>query len=176
MRTDLKGDEVGKIHDGAFQLFSFFTPSRMRRLTLESNTAADLKKLYHPSAPQTRKLIAHSGPVYSLSFDPVPGPASPPRYLLSCSSDTTIRLWSLEIAQSRQWIRFSKPSPYTNDPLRLGATRPNSIASSLEHILYTNILSLTNLDPRPTDISFSRLYLKSLDAIAIRLLPILPPS
>jgi len=96
LRTDLKGDEVGKIHDGAFQLFSFFTPSRMRRLTLESNTAADLKKLYHPSAPQTRKLIAHSGPVYSLSFDPVPGPASPPRYLLSCSSDTTIRLWSLE--------------------------------------------------------------------------------
>lgn len=55
-----------------------------------------MKKLYHPSAPQTRKLIAHSGPVYSLSFDPVPGPSSAPRYLLSCSADTTIRLWSLE--------------------------------------------------------------------------------
>ncbi|GAA6062685.1 hypothetical protein JCM10212_002508 [Sporobolomyces blumeae] len=73
LRTDLKGDEVGKIHD-----------------------ANDLKKLYLPSPPQTRKLIAHSGPVYALSFDPVPGPSAPPRYLLSCSSDTTIRLWSLE--------------------------------------------------------------------------------
>lgn len=65
-------------------------------LTLRISQANDLKKLYHPSAPQTRKLIAHSGPVYSLSFDPVPGPSSAPRYLLSCSADTTIRLWSLE--------------------------------------------------------------------------------
>ncbi|GAA5873428.1 hypothetical protein JCM1840_007380 [Sporobolomyces johnsonii] len=73
LRTDLKGDEVGKIHD-----------------------ANDLKNLYHPSPPQTRKLIAHSGPVYSLSFDPVPGPSSAPRYLLSSSADCTIRLWSLE--------------------------------------------------------------------------------
>ncbi|GAA5934712.1 transcription initiation factor TFIID subunit 5 [Sporobolomyces koalae] len=73
LRTDLKGDEASKIND-----------------------AQDLQKLYHPSAPQTRKLVAHSGPVYSLSFDPVPGPSSAPRYLLSCSSDTTIRLWSLE--------------------------------------------------------------------------------
>ncbi|GAA6017244.1 hypothetical protein JCM11491_001867 [Sporobolomyces phaffii] len=73
LRTDLKGDEVSKIND-----------------------ANDLKKLYHPSAPQTRKLIAHSGPVYSLSFDPVPGPSAAPRYLLSCSADTTVRLWSLE--------------------------------------------------------------------------------
>ena len=140
LRTDLKGDEVGKIHDGAFQLFSFFTPSRMRGLTLESNTAADLKKLYHPSAPQTRKLIAHSGPVYSLSFDPVPGPASPPRYLLSCSSDTTIDYGS-EIAKLRQWIRFSKPPPQANNPLRLVATRPNSIASSLKHSLHQQPLS-----------------------------------
>ncbi|TNY21852.1 WD40-repeat-containing domain protein [Rhodotorula diobovata] len=73
LRTDLKEDEVDKIRD-----------------------ANDLSKLYHPDAPQTRKLIAHSGPVYSLSFDPVPGPASPPRYLLSASADTTVRLWSLE--------------------------------------------------------------------------------
>ncbi|GAA6032360.1 hypothetical protein JCM8097_008136 [Rhodosporidiobolus ruineniae] len=77
LRTDLKGDEVGRIHD-----------------------ANDLKKLYAPHAPQTRKLIAHSGPVYSLSFDPVPGPSSPPRYLLSASADTTIRLWSLETYQN----------------------------------------------------------------------------
>ncbi|GAA5857772.1 hypothetical protein JCM8547_005977 [Rhodosporidiobolus lusitaniae] len=73
LRTDLRGDEVGRVHD----------PN-------------DLKKLYSPSTPQTRKLIAHSGPVYSLSFDPVPGPSSPPRYMLSSSADATIRLWSLE--------------------------------------------------------------------------------
>ena len=62
-----------------------------------------------PSA--SRRLIGHSGPVYALSFSPsiaVPEPAtngntsdttssdSQPRYLLSCSADTTIRLWSLE--------------------------------------------------------------------------------
>ena len=58
--------------------------------------ADGISKLYEPDAPQTRKLIAHSGPVYSLSFDPVPGPAGPPRYLLSSSADCTVRLWSLE--------------------------------------------------------------------------------
>ncbi|GAA6018558.1 hypothetical protein JCM10207_007217 [Rhodosporidiobolus poonsookiae] len=77
LRTDLKGDEVGRVHD-----------------------ANDLKRLYEPTAPQTRKLIAHSGPVYSLSFDPILGPASPPRYLLSSSADSTIRLWSLETYQN----------------------------------------------------------------------------
>jgi transcription initiation factor TFIID subunit 5 len=63
---------------------------------LFSRVADGISKLYEPEAPQTRKLIAHSGPVYSLSFDPVPGPASPPRYLLSSSADCTVRLWSLE--------------------------------------------------------------------------------
>ncbi|GAA5987669.1 hypothetical protein JCM10908_007161 [Rhodotorula pacifica] len=73
LRTDLTGEEVNKTTD-----------------------ANGISKLYHPDAPQTRKLIAHSGPVYSLSFDPVPGPAAPPRYLLSSSADCTVRLWSLE--------------------------------------------------------------------------------
>ncbi|BGP25162.1 Transcription initiation factor TFIID subunit 5 [Rhodotorula toruloides] len=73
LRTDLKSEEVGKIHD-----------------------ANGLGNLYNPDAPQTRKLIAHSGPIYSLSFDPVPGPSQPPRYLLSASADCTVRLWSLE--------------------------------------------------------------------------------
>ncbi|GAA5906804.1 hypothetical protein JCM8208_000044 [Rhodotorula glutinis] len=73
LRTDLSPDEADKI-----------------------DTPDGLSKLYQPDAPQTRKLIAHSGPVYSLSFDPVPGPAAAPRYLLSASADTTVRLWSLE--------------------------------------------------------------------------------
>ncbi len=44
----------------------------------------------------TRKLVGHSGPVYSLSFDPIYGSASPPQGLLSSSQDGTVRLWSLD--------------------------------------------------------------------------------
>ncbi|WVQ78829.1 hypothetical protein IAT38_000920 [Cryptococcus sp. DSM 104549] len=43
-----------------------------------------------------RKLIGHSGPVYSLSFDPIYGSSSPPSTLLSSSQDGSIRLWSLD--------------------------------------------------------------------------------
>ncbi|KDE06754.1 hypothetical protein MVLG_02950 [Microbotryum lychnidis-dioicae p1A1 Lamole] len=56
----------------------------------------DLKKIREKAAPTSRKLIGHSGPVYAVSFDPVPGPSGPPRYLLSASQDATVRLWSLE--------------------------------------------------------------------------------
>jgi len=34
--------------------------------------------------------------VYALAFDPVAGPAAPPRHLLSASQDATVRLWSLD--------------------------------------------------------------------------------
>lgn len=43
-----------------------------------------------------RKLIGHSGPVYSLAFSPLAGSAAPPRHLLSSSQDGTVRLWSLD--------------------------------------------------------------------------------
>ncbi|WVN87164.1 uncharacterized protein L203_102340 [Cryptococcus depauperatus CBS 7841] len=43
-----------------------------------------------------RKLIGHSGPVYSLSFDSVSGSAGPPSTLLSSSQDGSIRLWSMD--------------------------------------------------------------------------------
>ena len=64
---------------------------------------------FQPSA--SRRLVGHSGPVYALSFSPsiaIPEPAtnghtssnhsgdSQPRYLLSGSADSTIRLWSLD--------------------------------------------------------------------------------
>lgn len=64
---------------------------------------------FQPSS--SRRLIGHSGPVYGLSFSPsiaIPEPQtnghtnnststdSRPRYLLSCSADCTIRLWSLD--------------------------------------------------------------------------------
>lgn len=100
LRTDLTPDEADKIDTRASESLSLaLTSSSARALTLSSlrRRAADgLSKLYQADAPQTRKLIAHSGPVYSLSFDPVPGPAAAPRYLLSASADTTVRLWSLE--------------------------------------------------------------------------------
>ncbi|ORY29802.1 WD40-repeat-containing domain protein [Naematelia encephala] len=43
-----------------------------------------------------RKLIGHSGPVYSLSFDPIYGTAAAPQSLLSSSQDGSVRLWSLD--------------------------------------------------------------------------------
>ncbi|CAE6432688.1 unnamed protein product [Rhizoctonia solani] len=55
--------------------------------------ASSLKRLREKQGTSTRKLIAHSGPVYTTAFDV----ASPtPRFLLSCSADTTTRLWSLD--------------------------------------------------------------------------------
>ena len=77
----------------------------------------DSRALTSPSDPPThqpsssRRLVGHSGPVYALSFSPsvaIPSPPtnghastntdsdSQPRYLLSSSADTTIRLWSLD--------------------------------------------------------------------------------
>ncbi|THY36840.1 transcription initiation factor TFIID, subunit TAF5 [Aureobasidium pullulans] len=79
----------------------------------------DNKPLISPLDPpgqqpsSSRRLIGHSGPVYGLSFSPsiaLPATAaqsnanaddsqsspSHPRYLLSCSADSTIRLWSLD--------------------------------------------------------------------------------
>ena len=43
-----------------------------------------------------RKLIGHSGPVYSLSFDPIYGSSSAPQTMLSSSQDGTVRLWSMD--------------------------------------------------------------------------------
>lgn len=82
----------------------------------------DNKPLVSPMDPEnqqpasSRRLIGHSGPVYALSFSPsIALPTTQahtngtngtsahansvngsPRYLLSCSADTTIRLWSLD--------------------------------------------------------------------------------
>lgn len=66
------------------------------------NSSYDVSSLKDPagSSPTTRKLIGHGGPVYSLSFDPLPGPSGPPKYLLSASQDTTVRLWSMDTYSS----------------------------------------------------------------------------
>ncbi|KAG6814093.1 hypothetical protein H0H92_003140 [Tricholoma furcatifolium] len=57
---------------------------------------ASLLKIKEKKGSTTRKLIGHSGPVYSLAFDPVGGSAIPPKYLLSASADATVRLWSMD--------------------------------------------------------------------------------
>ncbi|KAF9535392.1 TFIID and SAGA subunit [Crepidotus variabilis] len=58
--------------------------------------AASLAKIREKKGSTTRKLIGHSGPVYSVDFDPLSGSAAPPKYILSCSADATTRLWSLD--------------------------------------------------------------------------------
>ncbi|KAF8971402.1 TFIID and SAGA subunit [Flammula alnicola] len=58
--------------------------------------ASSLAKIREKKGSTTRKLIGHSGPVYSVAFDPLNGSAAPPKYLLSASADATARLWSLD--------------------------------------------------------------------------------
>ncbi|KAG7099138.1 hypothetical protein E1B28_001010 [Marasmius oreades] len=58
--------------------------------------SASLRKVKEKKGSSTRKLIGHSGPVYSVAFDPVSGSAAPPKYLLSASADGTTRLWSMD--------------------------------------------------------------------------------
>ncbi|PWW80238.1 WD40 repeat-like protein [Tuber magnatum] len=43
-----------------------------------------------PVAPKTRRLIGHSGPIYGVSISP------DKKYILSCSEDKSVRLWSLD--------------------------------------------------------------------------------
>ncbi|KAG5725709.1 Transcription initiation factor TFIID subunit 5 [Termitomyces sp. T112] len=57
---------------------------------------SSLQKIKEKKGTTTRKLIGHSGPVYSVAFDPVGGSATPPKYLLSASADATTRLWSMD--------------------------------------------------------------------------------
>ncbi|KZP04152.1 TFIID and SAGA subunit [Athelia psychrophila] len=58
--------------------------------------SSSIQRIREKGGTSTRKLIGHSGPVYSLSFDPLSGSAGPPKYLLSASADATTRLWSLD--------------------------------------------------------------------------------
>ncbi|KAJ3790917.1 TFIID and SAGA subunit [Lentinula aff. detonsa] len=58
--------------------------------------STSLRKIKEKKGSSTRKLIGHSGPVYSVDFDPLSGSAAPPKYLLSASADGTSRLWSMD--------------------------------------------------------------------------------
>jgi transcription initiation factor TFIID subunit 5 len=67
-----------------------------KRQVADVSTASSLHKIREKKGSTTRKLIGHSGPVYSVAFDPLNGSAAPPKYLLSGSADATTRLWSLD--------------------------------------------------------------------------------
>ncbi|KIY50538.1 TFIID and SAGA subunit [Fistulina hepatica ATCC 64428] len=69
------------------------------RSDFSTNTIRDvsaLRRIKEKTGSTSRKLIGHSGPVYSVDFDPLNGSAAPPKYLLSCSADATTRLWSMD--------------------------------------------------------------------------------
>ncbi|CAG8775977.1 29901_t:CDS:10, partial [Racocetra persica] len=56
----------------------------------EINSASDLEsKREHPGS-DFKKLLGHSGPIFGLSFSP------DNKYLVSCSEDRTVRLWSTD--------------------------------------------------------------------------------
>lgn len=69
---------------------------RYPRLFTQNYSGISLQKIREKKASTTRKLIGHSGPVYSVAFDPISGSAAPPKYLLSASADATTRLWSMD--------------------------------------------------------------------------------
>ena len=87
MRSDFSSSIV---KDGIFNLTSNF------EALFIFFTASSLNKIREKKGSTTRKLIGHSGPVYSVAFDPLSGSAAPPKYLLSASADATTRLWSLD--------------------------------------------------------------------------------
>lgn len=70
--------------------------SLLWRLVHSVPPATSVTKIREKKGSTTRKLIGHSGPVYSVAFDLVTGSAAPPKYLLSCSADATVRLWSID--------------------------------------------------------------------------------
>lgn len=86
MRSDFQSSSI---KDCEQAVSTFYTANHL-------SVAASLRKIKEKKGSSTRKLIGHSGPVYSVAFDPLCGSVSPPKTLLSGSADGTARLWSLD--------------------------------------------------------------------------------
>ncbi|CAG8627994.1 8401_t:CDS:10 [Gigaspora rosea] len=56
----------------------------------EINSASDLESKRENPGTDFKKLLGHSGPIFGLSFSP------DNKYLVSCSEDRTVRLWSTD--------------------------------------------------------------------------------
>ncbi|KKA03678.1 Transcription initiation factor TFIID subunit 5 [Hanseniaspora uvarum DSM 2768] len=62
-----------------------------QRTPLTSDTSNNLNKNIIDASSGKYQLTAHSGPVYSMDFTPCG------KYLVSCSYDSTIKIWSLQL-------------------------------------------------------------------------------
>ncbi|ORX87064.1 WD40 repeat-like protein [Anaeromyces robustus] len=82
----------GGFSDSFIRVWSI-TGKNLRGITKPRNINGNIDNLdrfREPVGSQCKKLIAHSGPIYSTSFSP------DNKYLVSVSEDKTIRLWSLD--------------------------------------------------------------------------------
>nr|XP_019001799.1 transcription initiation factor TFIID subunit 5 [Kwoniella mangroviensis CBS 8507]OCF65260.1 transcription initiation factor TFIID subunit 5 [Kwoniella mangroviensis CBS 8507] len=91
----LKGEKLKKKSIGALQTPLGISVSGNKLMHLYVADPSDGSLIEDEGQP-FRKLIGHSGPVYSLSFDPLYGSAASPSTLLSSSQDGTVRLWSMD--------------------------------------------------------------------------------
>lgn len=80
---NLRADGAG----GRGRLAALKPSTELAAMDFHALSSTDL--LMSPDAADTRRLIGHSGPVYAAKF------SHDRQYLLSCSQDSTIRLWSL---------------------------------------------------------------------------------
>lgn len=67
-----------------------FEDSYIKLWSIDGNPLKSVNKSDSANKLNTRKLVGHSGTVYNLCFSP------DNRYLISCSEDGTVRLWSLD--------------------------------------------------------------------------------
>jgi len=82
----------GGFSDSFIRVWSI-TGKNLKGITKVRNINGNIENLdrfREPVGSQCKKLIAHSGPIYSTSFSP------DNKYLVSVSEDKTIRLWSLD--------------------------------------------------------------------------------
>lgn len=82
----------GGFSDSFIRVWSI-TGKNLRGITKPRNingNVDNLDRFREPVGSQCKKLIAHSGPIYSTSFSP------DNKYLVSVSEDKTVRLWSLD--------------------------------------------------------------------------------